>query len=503
MRSAFFVLIIDFAVNNQSCFPSFFFLPFLPTSELLDCSLVAIFRTVFNNMASLVINNNRALRHTSSACFQHYFVSRHLRYAQQGVTTLFMTSLLLSAALVISLGHYRGVYFQVKQVQNQLEASRAHWQAEGAIECAYAYIQRDGKVSWQNQAGKCGLEPKVAVSVSNIANTDHQQIVGESGRTVIHKAAALTNTSIPSGAIQTSAQLVLPYATNFYTSDPGNQVGVDENGVTTWECTTVRHKQGNKVAAMYAGVAMDIKGANFINGGISATLPISVNFSRDNKCAGHIVRGHVSSPKGLVAQKEVRPFFNLFGVAKSEYRQVKEKTVTGPNGVQEKLFALVEGANGCNRKVSGSNIIVHLIKNRRKTHIWVDGKCELSGDEFRAVSAASRSHEHGVTLVFHGESLIINSTAQAVTSANLHSANEFRGVIFYLDYGKASARQPMQFKAGLSRGFQLTGAMFIDAENKQATIGGAMTFIFNKDMLDFSRRQFSSIQWVEGSWRDF
>lgn len=61
-------------------------------------------------------------------------------YQQQGITTLFVTSILAIAALMLSLASYRGLFYQIKQAQNELKARQAHWLAEGGIECAFAYL---------------------------------------------------------------------------------------------------------------------------------------------------------------------------------------------------------------------------------------------------------------------------------------------------------------------------------------------------------------------------
>ncbi len=59
---------------------------------------------------------------------------------QQGIVTLLVTSMLAIALLMLSLASYRGLFYQIKQAQNELKARQEHWLAEGGIECAYAYL---------------------------------------------------------------------------------------------------------------------------------------------------------------------------------------------------------------------------------------------------------------------------------------------------------------------------------------------------------------------------
>lgn len=58
---------------------------------------------------------------------------------QQGIMTLFMTSLLLSAALVITLGSYKALFYQIKRAQNEVKARQQFWIAEGGLECIFSF----------------------------------------------------------------------------------------------------------------------------------------------------------------------------------------------------------------------------------------------------------------------------------------------------------------------------------------------------------------------------
>ncbi|MEZ8058939.1 hypothetical protein [Vibrio splendidus] len=59
---------------------------------------------------------------------------------QRGVVTLLITSVLLVGALVVTLGAYRSVFHQIKVAQNEVEGRKAHWLAEGGLECGFTYI---------------------------------------------------------------------------------------------------------------------------------------------------------------------------------------------------------------------------------------------------------------------------------------------------------------------------------------------------------------------------
>lgn len=61
---------------------------------------------------------------------------------QRGLVILIVSSILLMAALVMSLVLFRGVFFQIKQAQNQIKLSQTHWLAEGGLACLYSQIKQ-------------------------------------------------------------------------------------------------------------------------------------------------------------------------------------------------------------------------------------------------------------------------------------------------------------------------------------------------------------------------
>lgn len=69
-----------------------------------------------------------------------------MRQYQQGVATLLITSILLSVALVITLGSYKTLFYQIKRAQNEVKARKEYWLAEGGLECIYTKSVQDGVV---------------------------------------------------------------------------------------------------------------------------------------------------------------------------------------------------------------------------------------------------------------------------------------------------------------------------------------------------------------------
>lgn len=84
---------------------------------------------------------------------------------QKGAITLFVTSLLLVASLVMTLASYRHTHLQIKQVQNQLISRKAHWLSEGGIECAFAVINEVSSNEASRRGG--GIQGKAQVDASD------------------------------------------------------------------------------------------------------------------------------------------------------------------------------------------------------------------------------------------------------------------------------------------------------------------------------------------------
>ncbi|CAH0538869.1 hypothetical protein [Vibrio marisflavi] len=64
-----------------------------------------------------------------------------MNYRNTGFSTLLVTSMLLSAMLLLTLGLYKSAFLNIKQIQNQISYRKNYWYAEGGLECAFAYLQ--------------------------------------------------------------------------------------------------------------------------------------------------------------------------------------------------------------------------------------------------------------------------------------------------------------------------------------------------------------------------
>ncbi|WED21300.1 hypothetical protein L3Q72_11715 [Vibrio sp. JC009] len=85
---------------------------------------------------------------------------------QSGMAILLTTSLLLTAALALTMVSYKGVFFQIKLTQNHLQSSREFWIAEAGLECAFGAL-KTGRAIVDISEG-CRLEEALFVTLTEL-----------------------------------------------------------------------------------------------------------------------------------------------------------------------------------------------------------------------------------------------------------------------------------------------------------------------------------------------
>ena len=98
----------------------------------------------------------------------------------RGLATLLITSLLLVASLLVVLGSYKGLFYQVKRAQNEVQARKDHWAAEGGLECVYT------------KAKQLNAVPASVSDCKNLLNLDSLNIVGGTPNVIHSKSGYIT-----------------------------------------------------------------------------------------------------------------------------------------------------------------------------------------------------------------------------------------------------------------------------------------------------------------------
>ncbi|BDU38173.1 hypothetical protein [Vibrio nigripulchritudo] len=423
----------------------------------------------------------------------------------QGYITLTVTSFVLVAALILILGSYKQVFFQIKRAQNEVKNRQEHWLAEGGLECIYTRAHVD-KISAGSVTG-CSSQAGLTLDLNT--SSAGRMAVAKVGTTILEKEIRYGG-SLGSGVLQSSASIYLFGATAFDTPDPGM---LKKDG---WECVAVRYKDAFRVRG------------NIENKGVKEGEKPWATFDHKGKdCRSSHKTVTTSggseniSTGDFYQDTDVKPFENFFGVPLSRADEVRD------NG----NFTILEGSLSHGTKIL-SNCgakIADAISNGGE-FIWVNGGCEINDAQYDSLITATNRTANGVTLVVsNGPLSLMSSTA----------TGEFKGLLFHINPtytpnlthwealpGGDTYINPVgtsEFSAEIraratyfQRGaFTFSGGQYIDSKeftdpsdptkklSHYALFDQAISLNFNKDIIDYARSKNSPPQWLKGSWNDF
>ena len=149
----------------------------------------------------------------------------------EGYITLTITSFILLAALILVMGSYKQVFFQIKRAQNEVKSRQDHWIAEGGLECGFASINVRSLNSIPNDL----LSDCSDISLSSLTKdaSNSSVLVSKSANTLLKKEINFLSSN-SQGAIRSTSDLVFRGSYSF-TPDPGAQRA---NG--DWNCKIVQ-----------------------------------------------------------------------------------------------------------------------------------------------------------------------------------------------------------------------------------------------------------------------
>ncbi|WP_105903082.1 hypothetical protein [Vibrio gangliei] len=422
---------------------------------------------------------------------------------QEGAASLLFSGLILIAALTLLLTSYKSTFFQAKRVQNEIEARQNQWAGEGAVECAFTKAQQDRSRPQFIQADylKSDCQQPLALDGINVVSLGSKkyslQPLDERSQPVVQKVMDFSSDRI-TGAIQSTGDLFMQAATLVSPPDPGEET---EEG---WECVTIRYKN-----------AIELSGS-LVNHGVQINEKPYDGFEDNGKnCIDLKEKGKNKRESGLLHDTELKPFEAMFEISKSEWMQVRDNPkydftiITGDKAVSGSAIPRV---TDCGQKVKE---LIEL----GNTHIWIDGSCEITGDNLSGMAQASQSTE-GVLLMVH------NGVFSLIGSGN------FKGVLFQLNDGfqptsddwvglegndylsnngynnqvhqafgddYPDANTAAYFQRG---SFNFTGGQFLDVDDQLVMFHDSLKFSYNEDVIDAVLGS-TPPRWVKGSWQDF
>ncbi|MEL7411623.1 MAG: hypothetical protein AAGJ90_09225 [Pseudomonadota bacterium] len=431
---------------------------------------------------------------------------------QQGAAALLVVSILLVAALMMSLGSYKSLFYQIKRANNQIEARQEHWRAEGGLECVYSKtkINKTLPTNVNDCITVMGLDALTfsSGSVSLVTSTI--------GHRETKKTIKLPSSS-GAGAIKSKSDLVI---NGSYTSSPDPSKSIGSN---LWECTSVLYYNffyATSVSTFHPYQLSDKPYSSFPDSPAG----------QEQKC----VSTHYSWGTSVAASKsdyrqssDMDPFKDVFDVPRSEWFDVmSDSSLFGYVPLSLNGMTLDSEAD-LPSPVFNDTCAEGIVSNieNGKDLIWVYGGCEINTTDFTSIKNAIDNSlgGNGIILVvqdgifstigtqnfkgmlYHFVSpLYVDPTTGATLDFTdwAASANDsaLDGVIAALD-----ATVPMEkTKIGYFQhgAFNPLGGFVMDAPGTFALFNAALSFQYNRDVIDEPRKKLKKVYWKKGSWND-
>ncbi|KQH83800.1 hypothetical protein AMR76_21045 [Vibrio furnissii] len=436
-------------------------------------------------------------------------------HSQRGVATLLLTSILLSVALVVTLGMYKYLFFQIKRAQNEVKAKQQFWRAEGGLECVYSLTQTQRVLPSATSYADC----------SDVAFGYHTPAPGQLAVTATYGYSQLSKTI----RYPAPASGVLKATSNLYFAgglamrpDPSLSLGESQ-----WGCTMLRYSQDFLV-----------NGALKNDGLLNSDLPYE-GYPLGQSChpdyLTELTATGASTPTGLkrdfVKDSGQTPFEDLFGAPRSDwfevmadrhFQKIANESLVDGNGqmlMDQSALPTPEIVSDCGDKIAQQISAGHDL-------LWVYGSCHMDSDDLEAVSTAidgASSTLDGVILVVHNGLLSTHGSLtfkgmiyhfisaaddgspdftpseDAWKSLNTTQTTNLAGVVDHdPDVVPAvSVSNTAYFQNGA---FFPTGGYVMDAPGTYAVFTASMNFTFNRDAIEVPLNKIRQFKWQQGSW---
>ncbi|WP_217533837.1 hypothetical protein [Vibrio metschnikovii] len=419
-----------------------------------------------------------------------------MRRHQQGIATLLITAVLLSITLVITLGSYKNLFYQIKRAQNEVSARQSYWLAEGGVECLYAYIAQDPTritgLSKQvpGEANNCKQQLQLDKLQLIPLENDVYRIHARQGYAQVNKQIYSYTTG--TGAIQTNANLRLVGDFDIRPEAVGE---ADENGF--YDCVAVRYKYQvifhSEASSQQSTETESEKNKPKSENG----LRVSDAQSKNNplmKCKAEsktsIARGQgkdfntndsAEFKADFVQDTKFKPFESYFGLAYSteHYHKVKSQHhVITLNGAESK---------DCITKL-------HQAFATYKD-VWVVGNCFIHGS-FSAPNGRSLVVENGL-FATNGSHVYGGAFFHMIKNPEVLS-NDWQQVPFYDAIKHLVTGNVVYIDSGA---FRPDGGMVFDADGMDVVINGALNLQFQSNKESHQCSQTISLQ--QGSWNGY
>ncbi|WP_367987083.1 hypothetical protein AB2S62_10950 [Vibrio sp. NTOU-M3] len=413
------------------------------------------------------------------------------KHAQSGAVTLVVTSILLICALVLALGSYKSVFYQIKRAQNEVKARQDYWKAEGGVECLYAYINNDpNAISSLSSASNTVLSStcKNTLGINKLYNeslsSDVFAIRSETNYQKVNKNF-FYGSKTGLGAIQTTADLRLVGSVDIAPDAPR---AATSDG--TYECVAVRYK--GKVTFVKASSAAKLQTtAPVLNGPYDGFTGDCSMTHKTIITESRATDTHPSSFKEDYKQdNSLDPFKNYFDIEKTPDNIAAIKA-----GYTVVSLPTVTAGETC-ATVMTDNLTTTSNK------LWIEGHCIIK-TPIALPFPSSLVVENGIfsvsgSTVFGGSFYhMVNMNSPSFTDVNI--GNYWADVDFYSDISSLLGTRTIYFDRGA---FHPKGGMNFDADSTsrrgEVVLNGSYDLDYSAASNPVPRPK--ELKWVAGGW---
>ncbi|WP_417879361.1 hypothetical protein [Vibrio sp.] len=431
----------------------------------------------------------------------NHFSSTSLLSKQRGAATLLVAVLLLASVLVLSLASYKGVFFQAKRVQNEIEARQLHWKGEGRLECVMAKLidvssNQPNSVSYND----CDQPSNIHITRQGTSNL-YTVESNENGYRVV-KALRIPGAGTL-GAITATADLFMIGAFDIK-PQPIQLISAPD----TYSCVAVKYSKN-----IYLNATSNLQ----------TTIPTSPDFPSTSRCDSSY-QTSISNPSSVLKLSEennqldedgtqllsennfkddfyydsdLDPFEDLFGVPKSELSSIKKE------------FTVITGGFCSGSVCPCDKNIASAIENN-KSLIWVDGTCDLGP----ATQTLSKDTSDGIIVVvqngllgssgsvpFNGVLYHLNTNFSPNISlwGNMSEGLYITGY-YTQELKDLGAPVPTLFMRGSK---ETDGVLIIDTPGSLAMIDASSNISYDRNKINHALSSLYKPRWLKGSWHDF
>ncbi|WP_087024277.1 hypothetical protein [Thaumasiovibrio subtropicus] len=417
-----------------------------------------------------------------------------MKSRQRGMMSLMITGMLLIGALLFSLGSAKTVFYQVKRAQNEIEARKAHWGAEGGLECVFATANSSNKppsdATLISDCNSLSSDLSINVTVGLDDYTVDSKVAGIRNEST-NQRKIVTGSRVMKGAIQTAADLVFNGDVDIFPDVSGphpagdykclavvykSQVSYNPS-VTTNRFTVENPKTDGPYEDFSGSCHSDYKTTLTTASDTTSTPPGSSGSEFKND---------------FLKDPNLDPFESFFKASKADIADVRSG------------YEVRSSTPSSNCK----EIIEEAFSESSDNKVWIQGHCDIGGTGIMTGDHTPKTLviENGLfgswgVSEFHGAIYhLVDVTKPPFNDASsLASTWEImKSHAQYKDYLALSSGTTVYMDGGA---FYPEGGAVFDSPGGQVVIHGSYSLSYNSEKNGEEGQR--AYDWVKGSWNDF